>query len=630
MQAGMVIVFVIVMLLEREDLRDRLIKLVGAGGELQKSTEAFGEAGKRVSRYLLTQLFLNVGYGVSIGIGLYFIGVPNAILWGLLMTVMKFIPYLGTPLAAFFPLVLAFGIDPTWSMVIWTVALFATVEMIGNSVVEPWLFGTTTGLSSLAVIISAIFWSILWGPIGLVLATPLTVCVMVIGRYVPHLNFLDVLLGSEPVLAPEQRFYQRLLSGNVEEAVDMAERYVADKSRPAFYEEVVVPALRLAENDRQRDTLDVGYRRIVADGVVAVLKEIAEDAKDEHGSGAAVHSGTNGSSSPSVLCIGGRTELDRAAAEMVARALSERGIDARVLPPVSVSQDAIGQLDLTGIDVVCLSYLDPQPHVFAKFVSRKLKRREPQMRIAICAWNAEPVTPADDPTVRGAADIVSFSLENTVRSIEGWIHRPESEGANAPGIPANELERLNALRELRLSSTGSTQLDVLAAKVAEAFDMPIALISLVEAEDQLWPGAAGLPADLNAARKGAREVSVCAHVVEKGEMIVVEDVARDPRFSTNPFLLEKGIRFYAGAPLRTASNLVLGSLCVIDSKPRKFSKKEQKLLQVIADELMSKIEAECRRNENGRSDMPRDKGVAASSGTAEMIPDLTKAVSSAV
>ena len=593
LQAGIVLVFVIVMLLERDDLRDRFIKLVGAG-DLHKSTQALSDAAERVSRYLLMQVLLNVGYGITVGVGLYLIGVPNAVLWGLLAMVMKFIPYLGTLLAAFFPVVLAFGIDPGWSLVAWTVALFVTIEIVSNNLIEPWVYGSSTGLSSLAVIIAAIFWTILWGPVGLVLATPLTVCLLVIGRHVPHLNFLDVLLGSEPVLAPEQRFYQRLLSGNVEEAVEVAERYVQEKSTHAFHEEVVIPALRLAENDRQRVTSDIGYRRTVAETAIAVLKEIAEDAKDRPEKDADRDSRPD--EPKSVLCIGGRTELDRAAAEMVAHALAEHGIGARVLPPVSVSQDTIAQLDLTGIDVVCLSYLDPQPYVFAKFVSRRLKRREPQLRIVICAWNPELAdAPSEDSSVRGTADALSVSLEDTLRLVDGWVNEEVVTELNAPAVPENELERLKALRELRMSSPEGTQLDTLARKVAEAFDMPIALVSLVDAENQLWPGAAGLPEDLDAVRQGPRDVSICAHVVAGGEMIVVEDVGRDPRFAQNPFLLEKGIRFYAGAPLRTFSGLVLGTLCVIDTKPRKFPKRDQKLLQVIADELMAKIDAECRR-----------------------------------
>ncbi len=608
-QAGIVIVLLIFMLVEKEDLRDRLMKLMGAG-DLQRSTEALGEAAKRVSRYLLMQLLLNVGYGIAIGVGLYIIGVPNAALWGLLATVMKFIPYLGTVLSAFFPVVLAFATDSTWSMVIWTLALFVIVEFISSNFAEPWLYGSTTGLSSLAIILAAIFWTILWGPVGLILATPLTVCLLVIGRYVPELSFLDVLLGSDPVLSPEQRFYQRLLSGKVEEAVEMADHYVAENSPMALYEHVVLPALRLAENDRQRQTLDIGYRRTVADTAVAVLHEFAEDRKELASASAGAGEDANSVKSKSVLSIGGRTELDRAAAEMLAQALGGRGIAARSLPPVSISQDAIGQLDLTGIEVISLSYLHPQPYVFAKYVSRRLKRRAPNVRVVVCTWNPDPQkTPSDDLTVREAADAVSTSLDETVRLVEGWLKSYRPQGDNAALIPENEGERLEALRELRATSIDDTQLDTLAAKVAEAFDVPIALVSLIEAESQVWPGACGLPADLDKARKTPRELSICAHVVAGGEMIVVEDVVRDSRFAANPFLLEQGIRFYAGAPLRTLSGFVLGSLCVIDTKPRRFSKKEQKLLQVIADELMAKIEVECRHNKRKRNEPSEAEGL---------------------
>jgi hypothetical protein len=607
------------MLLEREELRDRFIKLVGAR-DLQRSTEALGDAAERVSRFLLMQLLVNIGYGITIGVGLYFIGVPNAVLWGVLATVMKFIPYLGTFLAALFPMALAFGIDPSWSMLLWTIALFVTVEAVSSNVIEPWVYGATTGLSSLAIIMAAIFWTILWGPVGLFLSTPLTVCLLVIGRYVPNLNFLDILLGSDPVLASEERFYRRLLSGNVEEAVDLAERYIEEKSLHEFHDGVVIPALRLAENDRQRNETDIGYRRVVADSLVAVLREIAEDVNDKEPAASKTGQDSKAASQASVLCIGGRTELDRAAAEMVAQVLAERGIGARALPPVSVSQDAIGQLDLTGIEVICLSYLDPQPYVFAKYVSRRLKRRAPEIRIVICVWNPpRHGAPPNDPTTgavadvsleemvrlidarhqttRGAADAISGSLEEVLRLIDGWVMREAVEQAEPPAVPENEMERLKALRALRLATPEGTQLDILAAKVAKAFDVPIALVSLVDSDNQLWPGAVGLPASLNESRPSRRQTAICAQVVARREMVVVEDVARDERFAANPFLLENGIRFYAGAPLRTPTGFVLGSLCVIDTKPRKFSKKEQKLLQLIAGELMAKIEIECIRKE---------------------------------
>ena len=277
--AGIVIVFVIFILIERQDLRDRFIKLVGAG-DLQKTTEAISVAASRVSRYLLMQLLVNVSYAIPIGLGLYFIGVPNAVLWGVLAAILRFIPYLGPFLAALFPLALAIAVDPGWSMLIWVIALIVTVELISNNVVEPWLYGASTGLSSFAIIIAAIFWTTLWGPVGLFLSTPLTVCLVVIGRYVPRLEFLGVLLGSDPVLAPEERFYQRLIAGNIEEAVEIAETYVDETSSSEFYDEVAIPALRLAENDRQRSASDMAYRRIVADGVAAVVHEVADHVRE--------------------------------------------------------------------------------------------------------------------------------------------------------------------------------------------------------------------------------------------------------------------------------------------------------------------------------------------------------------
>ena len=349
----------------------------------------------RVSRYLLMQLLVNVSYAIPIGVGLYFIGVPNAVLWGVLAAILRFIPYLGPFLAALFPLALAIAVDPGWSMLIWVIALIVTVELISNNVVEPWLYGSSTGLSSFAIIIAAIFWTTLWGPVGLFLSTPLTVCLVVIGRYVPRLEFLGVLLGSDPVLAPEERFYQRLIAGNIEEAVEIAETYVDETSSSEFYDEVAIPALRLAENDRQRSASDMAYRRVVADGVAAVVHEVAEHVSetesvpgDDPGDGAVEPA--QPAVERRVLCIGGRTELDRAASEMVAQVLVEHGTGVRVLPPIAVSQDAIGQLDLDGIDVVCISYLHPQPQVFARYVCRRLKRRARNLKTIVCFLNPPP------------------------------------------------------------------------------------------------------------------------------------------------------------------------------------------------------------------------------------------------
>jgi predicted PurR-regulated permease PerM len=604
--AGLVVIFVIFVLLEQEDLRDRFIKLAGAG-DLQKSTQALNDAAARVSRYLLMQLVVNLTYGVPIGIALYLIGVPNAVLWGLLAAVLRFVPYLGPFLAALFPIALAFAVDPGWSMLLWVVGLFLLAELVSNNVIEPWLYGSSTGLSSLAIIMAAIFWTTLWGPVGLFLATPLTVCLVVIGRYVPQLEFLGVLLGSDPVLAPEERLYQRLLAGNLEEAVEMAEDYVDEHSSREFYDRVAIPALRLAENDRQRSTTDINYRRLVANTASCMVKEIAEHVQHKqarHGAHGDGHHDPSPSSATPVLCIAGRTELDRAAAEMLAQVLEERGIGARVLPPIAVTEGALGQLDLTGVEAVCLSYLHPQPQVFARYICRRLRRRSPAVKLVACCWNSPPSgSHTEDMSRQMSADAATMSLEACVDQVAAWISRREAaqDPAQSPGQGAapgaggetivsamdNEHERLAVLRDLGLTTAHNHRFDETTRRVAQAFGAPLALVSLIDEEHQPAP-AAGAPPD--APRQAPREEPIFGHVAAADEVLVCEDVTKDPRFADNPLILEKGIRFYAGAPLRTSDGVILGSLCVIDMEPRQFSEADRDRLQTMADEVMAGLE----------------------------------------
>src|SRR5690606_9914091 len=225
--AGLVVVFVIFMLLQREDLRDRVIRLVGAR-DVARTTEAMNDAARRISRYLLMQLVINLHYGIPVGVGLYFIGVPNPILWGLLATILRFVPYIGPVIGAMFPIALSFAVAPGWSIPLMTIALFVVLELFSNNVLEPWLYGASTGLSPVAVLVAAVFWTTLWGPVGLLLSTPLTVCLVVLGRHVPQLAFFDVLLGDEPALAPEVRFYQRLLARDPEEAEEIADEFLEE------------------------------------------------------------------------------------------------------------------------------------------------------------------------------------------------------------------------------------------------------------------------------------------------------------------------------------------------------------------------------------------------------------------
>jgi predicted PurR-regulated permease PerM len=603
--AGIVIVFVIFFLLEKSDLRDRFIRL--AGRDLHRTTEGLNDAAERVSRYLLMQLVVNATYGIPFAIGLYVIGVPGAFLWGLLATLLRFIPYLGPVIAAFFPLVLAFAVDPGWDMLLWTAALVLTLELISNNLIEPWLYGSSTGLSPTAVIFAAVFWTMLWGPVGLMLATPLTVCLVVMARYVPQLKFLDVMLGSTPVLTPPQQLYQRLLAGNVEEAIEVAEREVGSGSLRNFYDEVGLPMLRLAEQDRERGATPEDRKR-VASGARAVIRDLIEQEKNNDKS--EQHAPVEHWLGAPVLCIAGRWELDEAAAAMLAHELDLNGIGAHYLPSSAIAPESIGELNLAGVEVICLSYLHPDPQAYARFVSRRLKRRAPGIRIVLCLWNLSPEagTPERFGAVAGADAAVS-SLDESLNAIKKMLGPAEvAEPEQAP-LPANEPERLQALAASGLMEVPrGGYLDQLAHKVAEAFDAPIALVSLVDEQSQVWKGVFGLPKELEEERQASRDEAVCSYVVSSGVPLVVEDISRDPRFAGNPLLRTHGIRFYAGAPLRDASGHVIGTLCVMDQKPRTLQAREIKLLQVIADELMAGIEQQGQAKFRESGPMGKRKG----------------------
>lgn len=419
--AGLVVIVVIFMLLEREDLRDRFIRLVGYG-DLHRTTQALQDAGKRVGQYLLMQLVVNTVYAIPITIGLWVLGIPNALLWGLLALALRFVPYIGPIIGALLPLFLALAVAPGWSLLVWTAALFIVVELVTGNVIEPWLYGSHTGLSPLAIIVAAIFWTWLWGPIGLVLSTPLTVCLVVLGRHVPQFEFLDVLFGNEPVLEPHARLYQRLLAGDPEEATDHAEEMLEEKYLFQFYDQVAIPALLLGEQDRMRGVMDDDQRRQVAESaetLVANLDESAreeaeeeedeqpEDKQGEEKAAAKPANGKPGSgksvadseaedaddvdlpdgSGVNVLCAGGRGELDDAAASMLAQVLEVQGATAAKASFADLEASGIRRLELAGADVAVVGFLNRDSTKHARFVVRRLKRLRPGLRVGIVFWS---------------------------------------------------------------------------------------------------------------------------------------------------------------------------------------------------------------------------------------------------
>ena len=595
--AGLVIVFLFLMLLERDDLRSRLIKLVG-GGNLYLTTEALDDAAKRVSRYLLMQLIVNVTYGLPLGLGLYLIGVPNALLWGFLATVLRFLPYVGPFLAALFPTALAIAVDPGWSMLLWTVALFLTLELISNNVIEPWLYGSSTGVSAIAIILAAIVWTTLWGPIGLLLSTPLTVCLAVMGRHIPQLRFLDVLLGSEPVLSAQEQLYQRMLAGDSEEGEEIVKSQLKGRTLAELHDQLILPALRMAESDRQRKFLAGERRALVTESFLRVIASLAEDESVEM-SGDRSQTPEQATarseirwSGKCVLCLAGRTGLDRVAAAMLAQRLEAYGIGTRVLPADAISSDGGTGLNTSGIELISLVYLGEGSADQARHVSRRLRRQAPGAKILLVLLSGDTTEIGEkDRSTAPYADFIVESLAKASDQVRTVATAP-IEGPMMPApLPPDEAERLAELRKLNILDTEPEEtFDQITRRLAEAFSAPIALLTLVDEYRQFWKSATGLPEDLQLAREAPRETSVCGHVVAANQVLVVEDVLKDKRFANNPFLRERGIRFYAGAPLRTSSGRAIGSLCVIDTQPRVISGRERTLLQLIADEVTAKIE----------------------------------------
>lgn len=401
--AGIVLVFIVFVLLQREDLRDRLIRLFGHS-DVHRATAAISDAAKRIGRYLLMQLVVNVLYGLPVAIGLFLIGVPNALLWGMLATVLRFIPYLGPILAAMFPIALSFAVDPGWTTPLLTIALFIGLELFTNNVLEPWLYGSSTGLSPLAIIVAAVFWTTLWGPVGLLLATPLTVCLVVLGRYVPQLQFFEVLLGDQPVLAPEVKFYQRVLAGDPHEAEELAEDLLEEGSLEDVYGEVILRALVFADQDRQRGVLEPARVTTVAAAVTDIVEDLAEPIET-------AREGAVAETSARVLCVGARTGLDTAAASMLAELLRRHGATVELTDAAALLH---GNPAPGPWDVVCLSYLDAGAVRQARRLVLRLRARfGGEMRFCICLWGAAAAEAAE-ARARTQVNRVATSLAEAV------------------------------------------------------------------------------------------------------------------------------------------------------------------------------------------------------------------------
>lgn len=584
--AGIVLVFVVLVLLDRVDLRDRLLRLWG--GSLHRSTDAMDEAGQRISKYLTMQLMVNLSHGVPMAAGLWIVGVPGAILWGAVAALMRFVPYIGPMISAVFPLVLAFAVDPGWSMLLWALALIIALEMLVNNVVEPWLYGASTGLSAISLMVAATFWTALWGPIGLIMSTPLTVCLLVIGRHLPRLKFLDVLLGSQPALDTPTRIYQRLLSGDVEEAIELAGEQTVAADVVAFYNDIGIPVLRMATSDHA-SVATAQHRHRVVVGMDALIDDMREQAPAPFASG-----------STSAVCIGGKWEVDTLAAKMLAHAISVSGQAADFRMAGTVNAEFFSGLKLEGVQAVCVSLFSPDPRIQAKQFCRRLRRRWPNVRIILALWNAPAELLGEDARKSLEADAVVTTLTEAMLHVSVSVGVDLEAGFMEAPVPAEDAVRLQALHASgALDPRARMIFDAVARRAADIFDVELAMVALISGDLQIINGAFGTLGGSNGDAKSRstaeefmmpRSLSMGGHVVANGKTLVVPDVAKDLRFANNPTLKGK-VRFHAGAPMRDGGGQVIGTLCLLGSEPLALTERDVKLLEALATDTMSALRA---------------------------------------
>ena len=598
---GIVLLFVILILLDRDDLRDRLLRLMG--GNLHLATDALDEASDRIGKYLRMQFIVNVTYGIPMSVGLWIIGVPGAILWGVLATIMRFVPYVGPMISAIFPLALAFAVAPGWDMLLWTLGLILVLELISNNVIEPWLYGSSTGLSTLAIIIAATFWTALWGPIGLILSTPLTVCCLVLGRYLPGLQFMEVLLGSQPVLDAPDRLYQRLLADDVNGAIDLAQDDIAERlpSKPApedtakavtdFYDDVGVPALQLAYK-HHTENATAEHRMRLSNGMEDLLEELLDDYPAQ---GVHVATALRGR----VHCVGARWEVDALAADMAMHSLQLHGIHATCAGHAIT--DAVGPEETEGwgdVQWLVVSSFHAQPQAIVRQLLRRVRRvrrRYPHIQVILALWSPAPEVLKPESLERmGAASVVTSMQELLLRMQQLISPEQVREGYVAAELPDNDAQRVEYLQHSGFLSTALLPTYKEAVlKAANAFNVKYAQVSMVDHDWVHTPGSLLVRSSAPEDQPGLpREISICSYVVRDGEDLVVEDVARDPRFADNPALLEAQVKFYAGVPLKSKQGDVLGTLCIMHDAPRSIDEEEMDVLHDMAKELMQSLRDE--------------------------------------
>ena len=442
--AGLVIIFVTFMLINWEDLRSRVIRL-GGQGRLSVVTQAMEEASQGLSRYLLLQLVVNGCYGSMFGTALYLIGVPHALLWGALATSLRFVPYIGVWIACAFPVALSVAVFPGWEHALYVFAIFVGLEVITANAVEPWLYGSHAGITPFAILVAAIFWATLWGPVGLVLSVPLTLCLILAGRYVPQMSFLEVLLGDAPPLKPEENYYQRLLATDQDEATELAHAYMEGKSLQNVYESLLIPGLRLAEEDRHTGVIDDQAADFVAQSTRELIEDLADRYNTEpRSSGVETYLNNPNFAHASIVSIPARDQADELVGMMLTQLLQKAGATNVRALPIDTVENMLTQVENGQFSIAFISALPPFAVGQARSLCKRLHSRFPDLALIVGLWGfAGGVPKAQERIGTACTDAVCtnfpeafFQIQKLVGTDNGTGGKQEPSGGSSESIDA--------------------------------------------------------------------------------------------------------------------------------------------------------------------------------------------------
>ncbi len=421
--AGLVLIFTLFMLIDQQDLRNRLLGLIGQQ-QIHLTTKAMDDAAKRVSRYLTMQFVVNATFGAVIALGLFFIGIPNVLLWGVIAMLLRFLPYVGPVMAAALPFMLAVATKEGWQGPLLVLGLFLIVEIITGNFVEPLVYGAHTGLSAVAILVAAVFWTALWGPVGLILSTPLTVCLSVLGRYSPHLQFLDILLGDEPVLSPGALFYQRLLALDQREALGIVETYLKDKPLVELYDQVIVPALAMAEQDRHGGQLESKREDFVVQSIHEFVTELSESSAAKGPRRAdrqivpAEETGRAVRKECRVFSLAANDAADEITAAMLAQLVGREGFPSLAFPFTDAVVELLDGLAPQAGDIICVSSVPPLALTNARKMSQEIHEAFPEVTLFVGLWSYPATTSKTlERLQESTGSIVLTTMAEAVRQI---------------------------------------------------------------------------------------------------------------------------------------------------------------------------------------------------------------------